>query len=245
MALPRRCRVAAILAGLGLCACNETFEFDPPGPKVNTPPVGPVAPPPSDAAPLPEPDATPSPDAAADVAPPDVAVDTAPPPRDAAPPDLRPDVAADLRPDTAPGPILCGSPDPGCSCSGTQCSCGLMKSCAFTGMGCERPGGSCTLLCHNRNRCTGQCLHNCHLECYGGSNCDLTMGDNATVSVEGAGGVATVTVGPGSHIKCERNSTCSITCTGSCSLECEEGANCNLRCGAAASKPADSGGSCN
>jgi hypothetical protein len=111
-------------------------------------------------------------------------------------------------------------------------------------MGCERTGGSCTLLCHNRNRCTGQCLHSCRLECYGGSNCDLTMGDDASVKVEGAGGIATVTVGPSSSIKCEHDATCSITCTGSCSLECEEGARCNLKCGSAAAKQADSGGHC-
>jgi hypothetical protein len=226
-----------------LAACDGRFAFDE-GPRVT------VAPP-TDAAPLP-PDAAMAsvpPDAAMDLPPPDAAADE-PPPLDAALPDAPAprDTApgVDMAGDTLlpPGPIACGSGQAGCSCSGTQCSCGNKQSCTFTGMGCDRPGGSCTMLCHLQNRCTGQCLHSCRLECYNDSNCAFTMGDNAEVEIEGKAAVATLTVGPGSRVKCENGAVCTITCTGTCSLECE-GARCNLTCGNGAPRQSDDGGRCN
>jgi hypothetical protein len=230
------CGLALLLA-----ACDGRFAFDENVPSVTPAPMQPAPdaapPPPTDAA---LPDAT-APDVAPGEPPPaDAAVDV--PLLDAAPPDAAPD----LRPaDAGPlGPVACGSGAPGCSCSGTQCSCGNKQSCNFTGMGCDRTGGSCTMLCHLQNRCTGQCLHSCRLECYNNSNCEFTMGDNAAAEIEGNAAVATLTVGPGSSVKCENGAACSITCTGTCSLECES-AKCNLRCGDAAPRQADSGGRCN
>jgi hypothetical protein len=219
-----------------LAACDGRFAFDE-GPRVTTPPpvlVADAATPPADAS-LP------------DTAPPDaplIVPDAAPAP-DLGSPDVTTDVAPDLRPDSGPpAPIACGSGASGCSCSGTQCSCGNKQDCTFTGMGCDRAGGSCTMLCHLQNRCTGQCLHSCHLECYNNSNCEFTMGDGAEAEIEGTGAVGILTVGPSSRVKCENGASCSITCTGSCSLECEN-ARCNLRCGADGTpRQADSGGRC-
>jgi hypothetical protein len=237
-------RALTACLALLLAACDGRFAFDE-GPRVTTP------------APVLLPDAAPAPPASlrdgappdAVIIPPDAALDGAPdltPPRDLGSPEVTADSAPDLRPDSGPPtPIACGSGVSGCSCSGTQCSCGNKQDCTFTGMGCDRVGGSCTMLCHLQNRCTGQCLHSCHLECYNNSNCEFTMGDAAEAEIEGTAAVGILTVGPGSQVKCENGASCSITCTGSCSLECEN-ARCNLRCGADGTpRQADSGGRCN
>jgi hypothetical protein len=238
-----------IAVSVVLVGCNGRFRFDPGRAR---PPVADGAGPAEDGPDGPSPDMAPPPDGAVNRSPPaDAALDQRPDlapivaPRDAAP--LADRSSSDRSsPDLPPtGPTVCGNGDPSCICSGTQCSCGLEKDCTFAGMGCERVGGSCTLLCHNRNRCTGECLHSCRLQCYGGSVCELTMGDHAEAEVEGAGGVGTLVVGPSSHVKCESGAVCSITCTGACSLECES-ARCNLKCaGDTGPHQADQGGSCN
>jgi hypothetical protein len=243
-----RPRYATLAALVLLVACDGRFSFDENPPQVKVPPsqladaATTIEASPPDAT-LP-PDAPPPPDAAA----PDLALDTPAAPPDAPAPDLAPprDASADATTDGGPGPVACGSGAAGCSCSGTQCSCGRLQSCQWGGMGCDRAGGSCTLLCHNENRCTGQCQEGCRLECYGNSYCEVVMGRNGSAEIEGSGGVATLTVGPGSQVKCENRATCSITCTGSCQLECEESAKCNLKCaGDAVARQADNGGRCN
>jgi hypothetical protein len=223
------------LAGLWLSACQSKFAFDPPKtlPDAEVPEVdAPLQPPADDAR-----DGGALDEPAADST-------VTPPPSDTRSPDGRADtVMPDMGTDGAQGPVLCGS-DPRCSCGGTQCNCALGQSCTFTGIGCEPATGSCTLLCHNQNSCTGTCNHGCNLQCYTGSTCSLIMGDNATVTADGVGAIATVTVGAASSVKCEHSATCFVTCTGSCELECEEAARCYLTCGSATAIQANAGGSC-
>jgi hypothetical protein len=141
------------------------------------------------------------------------------------------------------GPAACSAQSQECICSGTLCSCGRLQWCSFDGFGCGPTSGSCSFLCHNGTRCEGQCQHGCHLECENGSNCTLTMGDAASAEAEGS--ILTVTVGAMSHVQCENNATCHVTCTGPCTLSCQQGARCDLRCaGDDLPHSADSGGAC-
>ena len=58
------------------------------------------------------------------------------------------------------------------------------------------------------------------------------------------GGVA-VTLGASGSINCAGNSTCHISCTGSCSLACSTGSTCDLKCtGDSAPKSVAASGSC-
>jgi hypothetical protein len=197
--------------------------------------------------PLPPDAAAPAPDVAAfldmepaippDTAalPPDVAAipdAQLPPPPDALIADAMSDTRApaDLR--TPDASTVCGV-TASCPCTGSDCTCASHQRCDFSGVGCEKTSGACSLACNDGNDCNGQCQNNCDLSCTGASNCSLTMGPSATAKCQGAGVICVLTVGAGSTVQCNDHTSCNVTCTGSCKLTCDatgSGSVCKLRC---------------
>jgi hypothetical protein len=149
--------------------------------------------------------------------PPDVAT------RDASSPDII---------DTGNTSNLCGIAA-SCPCVGTACTCSRLQTCDFSGVGCEKPTGTCSLDCQDGNFCQGQCSNNCGLSCKGGSTCILTMGPNAKAKCEGTTTFCQLNVGASGSVECDDHANCKVTCTGACQLSCDDSTTtslCQLRC---------------
>jgi hypothetical protein len=134
--------------------------------------------------------------------------------------------------DTGNPSNLCGIAA-SCPCMGTACTCSRLQTCDFSGVGCEKSTGSCSLSCQDGNLCQGQCGNTCGLSCKGGSTCTLTMGPNAKATCEGTTTFCQLNVGANGTVECDDHSNCKVTCTGACHLSCDDSTStsvCQLRC---------------